>query len=150
MLCGAGCCTELLKVTHLALKSLIDRNESRVSADVNKTAFDLMQYFFVPLPFYKLSTSVWNRSVYYFNSTFMVLNNKATENEVKVAWRTILTDMFTNKSPLPSWNSIRSQTRWSLPLDSQRGGMKDNCQRKLLSTVFSCGILLFAKLFLVR
>ena len=47
MLCGAGCCTELLKVTHLALKSLINHNESRVSADVNKTAFDLMQYFFV-------------------------------------------------------------------------------------------------------
>ena len=52
MLCGAGCCTELLKVTHLALKSLINRNESRVSADVNNTAFDIMQYFFVQLTFY--------------------------------------------------------------------------------------------------
>ena len=49
---------------------------------------------------------------------YPILNDKATENKVKLAWRTILTDMlFTNKSPLPSWNSIKSQSWWSLPLD---------------------------------
>ena len=45
---------------------------------------------------------------------YPILNDKATENEVKLAWRTILTDMLiTNKSPLPSWNlSINREEGW--------------------------------------